>query len=296
MSRIEREPQAAQASMRDLLSRQGVTGADAQEMTAILARNPRLMADMVLHYSLGVSDPGGGSPVGRALVTFLSFLALGSIPILPFILSEPSTTTFGASVAATAAALVLLGLLRWRATGERFRQAMGETLAVGLICAVVAYLVGHLSAGKQTAAQASLALASRAPLTLLDEPQTGLDAPSRDLLTRAIIEEQALRPRTWVISTHLIDETAPLFERVLVLDAGRLVTDADVDELLTRWVRVEADPAVLEALPRLGELERLGGRGSAIVAASDVPAGFAGRTHPLTLQALAGVLPLASKE
>ena len=147
MSRIEREPQAAEAAMRDLLSRQGVTGADAQEMTAILARNPRLMADMVLHYGLGVSDPGGGSPVGRALVTFLSFLALGSIPILPFILSEPSTTTFGASVVATAAALVLLGLLRWRATGERFRQAMGETLAVGLICAVVAYLVGTVVGG-----------------------------------------------------------------------------------------------------------------------------------------------------
>ena len=154
----------------------------------------------------------------------------------------------------------------------------------------------RLSTGKQTAAMASLALASRAPLTLLDEPQAGLDAPSRDLLTRLIIEEQDLHPRTWVISTHLIDETAPLFERVLVLDDGRLVTDADVDELLTRWVRVEADLATLEALPRLGELERLGSRGSAIVNAGDLPAGFVGRTHPLTLQALAGVLPLAPKE
>lgn len=153
-----------------------------------------------------------------------------------------------------------------------------------------------LSGGKLSAARASMTLATRAPLTLLDEPHEAMDAPTRDLLTRLVIEEQELHPRTWIISTHLIDETAPLFERVLVLDAGRLVTDADVDELLTRWVRVEADPAVLEALPRLGELERLGGRGSAIVAASDVPAGFAGRTHPLMLQALAGVLPLASKE
>ena len=181
----------------------------------------------------------------------------------------------------------------------RARPHFDRTRALALLEGFGIHPSAHprrLSAGKQTAAQASLALASRAPLTLLDEPQTGLDAPSRDLLTRAIIEEQALRPRTWVISTHLIDETAPLFERVLVLDAGRLVTDADVDELLTRWVRVEADLATLEALPRLGELERLGGRGSAIVAASDVPAGFAGRTHPLTLQALAGVLPLASKE
>lgn len=155
---------------------------------------------------------------------------------------------------------------------------------------------GRLSTGKATAAQASLALASRAPLTLLDEPHAGLDAPSRDPLTRLIIEEQDLHPRTWVISTHLIDENAPLFERVLVLDAGRLATDAGVDALLARWVRVEADLATLETLPRLGELERLGGRGSAIVPADALPAGFVGRTHPLTLQALAGVLPLAPKE
>lgn len=147
MSRIRHEPQAASAAMRDLLSQQGVTEADARDMTAILARNPRLMADMTLHYELGVSDPGGGSPVGRALVTFLSFIALGAIPILPFILSEPSAATFRASVAATVAALALLGLLRWRATGERFRQAMGETLVVGLTCAAVAYLVGMAVGG-----------------------------------------------------------------------------------------------------------------------------------------------------
>ena len=47
-----------------------------------------MMAEMTLHYDQGVSDPGGGSPMGRALVTFLSFLALGSIPILPFMLRE----------------------------------------------------------------------------------------------------------------------------------------------------------------------------------------------------------------
>lgn len=81
-----------------------------------------------------------------------------------------------------------------------------------------------------------------------------------------------------------------------MLDAGRLATDAGVDALLARWVRVEADLATLETLPRLGELERLGGRGSAIVPADALPAGFVGRTHPLTLQALAGVLPLAPKE
>lgn len=181
----------------------------------------------------------------------------------------------------------------------RVRPHFDRTRALDLLAQFGVDPAAHpnrLSTGKATAAQASLALASRSPLTLLDEPHAGLDAPSRDLLTRLIIEEQDLHPRTWIVSTHLIDETAPLFERVHILDAGRLATDAGVDELLARWVRVEADLATLERLPRLGDLERLGGRGSAIVPADAVPLGSTVRTHPLTLQALAGVLPLAPKE
>lgn len=147
IDRIRRAPQDARAAMRALLSQRGLAERDARAMAEILARNPQMMAEMTLHYDQGVSDPGGGSPVGRALVTFLSFLALGSIPILPFMLAEPSAATFRASVAATVGALFLLGLLRWHATGERLRQALGETLVVGLTCATVAYLVGMVVGG-----------------------------------------------------------------------------------------------------------------------------------------------------
>ncbi len=90
-----------------------------------------MMADLSLRYDLGATDPGAGSPAARALVTFLSFLALGSIPIIPFMLNAPSASVFGVSVAGTLGALVLLGVTRWRATQEPFAQAMGETLAVG---------------------------------------------------------------------------------------------------------------------------------------------------------------------
>lgn len=69
--------------------------------------------------------------------------------------------------------------------------------------------VGRLSRGQASAARLSLALASRAPITLLDEPTLGMDAAARALTTRVVIEELAEAPRTLVISTHLIDEAAP---------------------------------------------------------------------------------------
>ncbi|MDO5676256.1 MAG: ABC transporter ATP-binding protein [Propionibacteriaceae bacterium] len=145
-----------------------------------------------------------------------------------------------------------------------------------------------LSRGQVSAGLVSLALASRAPVTLLDEPTLGMDAPSRALLARAIVEEQAEQPRCIVLSTHLIDESADLFERVLVLHHGRLRVDADAEELLSVHVRVEGAAADIEALPTVGPIERLGNHATAIVRRDDAPAHL--RTRPVRLQELATVL------
>ncbi len=55
---------------------------------------------------------------------------------------EPVPGTFPISVAATVTALVLLGLLRWRVTDASLVRSVGETVLIGGVCAVIAYLVG----------------------------------------------------------------------------------------------------------------------------------------------------------
>lgn len=142
LAMLARDPAAGAAALAAQLSAQGMAPADAAEMAAILQRNPPMLADMALRLRHGVTDPGDGNPAGRALVTFGAFVGLGVIPILPYMLAAPSPATFAASVAATFGALVLLGLLRWRATGERLARAMGETVLVGTLCAAVAFAVG----------------------------------------------------------------------------------------------------------------------------------------------------------
>ncbi|MFV0286155.1 MAG: ABC transporter ATP-binding protein, partial [Demequina sp.] len=46
-----------------------------------------------------------------------------------------------------------------------------------------------------------------------------------------LLEDYAEHPRTILLSTHLIDEAAALLQRVLVIDKGRLVIDADAEDL-----------------------------------------------------------------
>lgn len=145
-----------------------------------------------------------------------------------------------------------------------------------------------LSRGQLSAGLAAIALASRAPVTLLDEPTLGLDAPTRTRLAQAIIEEQADHPRLIVLSTHLIDESAELFERVVVLHEGQVAADDDAEQLRTAHVRVEGPASELDGVATIGPVERLGNHATAIVRRDDAPPHL--RAHPVRLQELATVL------
>ena len=89
----------------------------------------------------------------------------------------------------------------------------------------------QLSRGMTSAVGIVLGLASRAPLTLFDEPYLGLDAVARQLFYDRLLADYAEHPRTVVLSTHLIEEIASLLERVMPIDRGRVLLDADAESL-----------------------------------------------------------------
>ena len=91
--------------------------------------------------------------------------------------------------------------------------------------------IKKLSRGQLSAVGVVIGLASRAPLTLFDEPYLGLDAVARQLFYDRLLADYAEHPRTVVLSTHLIDEVADLVEHVLVIDQGRLIVDEVADRL-----------------------------------------------------------------
>ena len=101
--------------------------------------------------------------------------------------------------------------------------------------------VKKLSRGMTSALGVVVGLASRAPLTLFDEPYLGLDAVSRQLFYDRLLADYAEHPRTVVLSTHLIDEVADLVDRVVVIDGGRVVVDDDAEQLRGRAVTVSGN-------------------------------------------------------
>ncbi|UIK87910.1 ABC transporter ATP-binding protein [Arthrobacter polaris] len=91
-----------------------------------------------------------------------------------------------------------------------------------------------LSRGQLSSVAIVLGLASRASVTLLDEPYLGLDVTARSLFHKMLLRDYEEHPRTIVLSTHLIEESSSMFDRVVVLDKGRVVVDDDTDQARDR--------------------------------------------------------------
>ena len=115
-----------------------------------------------------------------------------------------------------------------------------------------------LSHGKRCALGVTIGLASRAPVTIFDESYLGLDAPSRYAFYDTLLADVLAHPRTVIISTHLIEEVATLFEDVLILDGGKLLLHDDADTLRAAGAAVTGDAALVDSFT-LG-LEVLGER------------------------------------
>jgi ABC-2 type transport system ATP-binding protein len=91
--------------------------------------------------------------------------------------------------------------------------------------------IRSLSRGQRSALGITIGLAARAEVTLFDEPYTGLDAVARQVFYDRLLADYADFPRTVLLSTHLIDEAAGLFENVVVIDRGRVALDTAADGL-----------------------------------------------------------------
>jgi ABC-2 type transport system ATP-binding protein len=155
--------------------------------------------------------------------------------------------------------------------------------------------VRKLSRGMRSALGIVVGLAARAEVTLFDEPYAGLDPINRQLFYDRLLEEYTAFPRTVLMSTHLIDEAAGLFERVMVLDRGRIVLNAAADDLRGAATSVSGPAiAVAEFIAgrRVWNQRRVASQESAVVAGelneTDRTRAAALHLHlePLTLQQL----------
>ena len=128
-------------------------------------------------------------------------------------------------------------------TGEvlRFQAATypswDETLAaelVGRLAIDPGQAASKLSRGEAGRLGLALALAHRPKLLVLDDPCLGLDPAARRLLLGEILGAAADEGCGVLLSTHLLAEVEPALDRLILIDAGKLILDERVDGLRSR--------------------------------------------------------------
>ncbi len=107
--------------------------------------------------------------------------------------------------------------------------------------------ISKLSKGMVSAVTIIIALASKADITILDEPVAGLDVVAREQFYKLVIDEYAKTGRTFIISTHIIEEAASLFEKVIMIDDGQVVIEENTEDLLARAYRVSGEQDQVDA-------------------------------------------------
>lgn len=114
-----------------------------------------------------------------------------------------------------------------------------------------------LSTGQRQLVACATALAARTPVTLLDEPFNGLDAPTRTRLRKLIIAHATATP-DWllVLSSHRAEDLVGLVDQVITVQEGTVNGPIDLESqrphypVLTGSAKdVEQAIALADALP-----------------------------------------------
>ncbi|MBS9338710.1 ATP-binding cassette domain-containing protein [Fructobacillus sp. M2-14] len=120
----------------------------------------------------------------------------------------------------------------------------------------------NFSLGMKQRLGIAIALIRRPKLVILDEPMNGLDPQSvREI--RSLIQDLAKKGISFVISSHLLDELQRLADDVVIINKGKVVRKATMDEFLSEdkaqvKVKTSDNEAMLEAAKAAGWTAKLG--------------------------------------
>lgn len=127
--------------LRQILQMRGLSGEVLDEATTAVSQNKEHWIGLMLtdEYGLAKLEP---EPMRAALATFAAFMVAGSVPLVPFVLGLDDA--FVVSIFATMVTFFLIGTGKSRWSLAKWWRSGGETLLIGGVAALLAYLVGGL--------------------------------------------------------------------------------------------------------------------------------------------------------
>jgi ABC-2 type transport system ATP-binding protein len=130
---------------------------------------------------------------------------------------------------------------------------------------------GELSGGQQAHVALSIALGTRAPVLLLDEPLASLDPLARNDFLNVLVSEVRERGATALLSSHIVSDVETACDSIVVLGAGRVTLQSGIEAALAghRLKPIGSDAATDAPEEVIASFGRAGGVRVTLVRSSD---------------------------
>jgi len=140
---IEHVPEGERREIRHIFAQKGFKGETLDEIVETITQDQQAWIDTMLVEELGLC-PEGRHPPRAGLATFVAFLVIGAIPLIPFLLPGLGLeSAFTISAVATGIAFAGVGIGKGIALDRPVWRSGLETLVVGGGASAVAYFVGR---------------------------------------------------------------------------------------------------------------------------------------------------------
>ena len=142
---IENLPDVERKEIEDIYREKGFEGTELEIVVNRITSNKQVWLETMMKDELGLTLEQK-SPLKAGFFTFVSFVIAGAIPLIAYVLvfaGSVSLDPFLVSTLVTALTFILIGYLKTFVTQAPVFKSVLETLALGVIAAIVAFLLGN---------------------------------------------------------------------------------------------------------------------------------------------------------
>jgi VIT1/CCC1 family predicted Fe2+/Mn2+ transporter len=133
--------------IRDIYREKGFKDELLEDVVRIITSRRKVWVDTMMKEELGLIEDEK-NPMDSSVSTFVGFNLIGLIPLIPFMVFmaigiELNSVAFVYSIVSVLAAFFLVGMIKGKIVKKSMMRSGVNTLIIGGIAAVVAYMVGY---------------------------------------------------------------------------------------------------------------------------------------------------------
>lgn len=144
---VENMPEHEIEEVREIYSKKGFEGELLDRVVEVITADKDRWVKTMMQDELEMAPPEK-SPLKTATMTYVSFILVGFIPLLTYVINYfreiPEHLLFTISAGLTSVAFIMIGFLKSYVTETHKIKSIAETLVLGGIAAIMAYFVGDI--------------------------------------------------------------------------------------------------------------------------------------------------------